>query len=66
VHLGRAFVGASAAIVGTVLLCNAALLSALHDLELGAGYDDSNPVRRRARATPSAAGARRRSRPGRA
>ena len=39
VHLGRAFVGASAAIVGTVLLCNAALLATLHNIELGAEYN---------------------------
>jgi membrane-associated phospholipid phosphatase len=39
VHLGRAFVAASAAIVGTVLLCNAALLGALRDIELGTEYD---------------------------
>jgi membrane-associated phospholipid phosphatase len=40
VHLGRAFVGASAAIVGTVLICNAALLSALHNIELGTDQND--------------------------
>jgi membrane-associated phospholipid phosphatase len=39
VHLGRAFVGASAAIVGSILLCNAVLLIALHDVELGAEYN---------------------------
>jgi len=38
VHLGRAFAGASAAIVGTVLVCNAALLSVLHNIEIGAEY----------------------------
>jgi membrane-associated phospholipid phosphatase len=47
VHLGRAFAGASAAIVGTILLCNAALLSALHNIELGAEYD-AQPASKRA------------------
>ncbi len=34
VHLGRALVAAGGAITGTVLICNAALLNALHNAEL--------------------------------
>lgn len=35
IAFGRAFIAAGAAIVGTVLICTAALLMALHDVDLG-------------------------------